>query len=95
MNYRRLIEIAKHRANGLSIPEIAAMTLTPEAKVRRWTKTEAYRIVEEETLRELTRQHLAKPAPEPKTEPVPVPIPTKPKPSGLRRERNKRPKRSR
>ena len=94
MNYRRLIEIAKHRANGASIPEIAAMTLTPEAKVRRWTKTERYRIVEEETLRELTRQHLAKPAPEP-VQPVPIPTPTKPKPSGLRRERNKRPKRNR
>ena len=73
MNYRRLIEIAKHRANGASIPEIAAMTLTPEAKVRRWTKTEAYRIVEEEVLRELTRQYLAKPAPEPRTKTTSLP----------------------
>ena len=89
MDYKTIIEIAKLKANGASIPEIAKLVPVSESTVRRKMRTETYQIVEKEVLRELVRQAM-----QPKEKPV-APTPTIPKPIAPIRERKKRPRKNR
>ena len=93
MDYKTMMEIAKLKAHGASIPEIAKLVPVSESTVRRKMRTEVYRIVEEETLRELVRQAMQPPE---KEKPVQaLPTLTIPKPITPIRERKKRPRKNR
>lgn len=94
MNYKTLIEIAKLKAHGASIPEIAKLVPVSESTVRRRMKTETYRLVEAEVLRELVKQEMATSTAKKEKPAQAIPTPTKP--SGLVRKRKpRRPKKQR
>lgn len=90
MNYKTLIEIAKLKAYGASIPEIAKLVAVSESTVRRRMKTETYRLVEAEVLRELVKQEMESTSTAKKEKPAQATIPTPTKPSGLVRKRKPR-----